>query len=281
MARRPDVSIIIPTLDEEKYIEDALNALTSQKTSLSYEIILGDGRSKDRTVKIGERYGARAVYEPKRTISAGRQKGAEAALGGIIVNSGADVHMEPHWLDRLVEPILGGTHVASMGPVLPRDGNWAERLFSAGVLKPLGHGLSRLGFHFVVADNMAVRSDIFRKAGGVQHGPRHRGRHGLDKEGSAARQGRLRAGCAHLRFHEEGARLGVCEIPAFPHIELPQVPFQRGRARGIRAGAVASLAAGTRNRRFFRQFPEFSAHRFISLLGEFSASVRRWNLHGR
>ena len=166
MARRPDVSIIIPTLDEEKYIEDALNALTSQKTPLSYEIILGDGHSKDRTVKIGERYGARAVYEPKRTISAGRQKGAEAALGRIIVHSGADVHMDPHWLDRLVEPILGGTHVASMGPVLPRDGNWAERLFSAGVLKPLGHGLSHLGFHFVVADNMAVRSDIFHKAGG-------------------------------------------------------------------------------------------------------------------
>ena len=166
MARRPDVSIVIPTLNEEEYIEDALNALTSQNTSHSYEIILGDGHSEDRTVKIAEKYGARVVYEPKRTISAGRQKGAEAAEGRVIVHSGADVHMDPHWLDRLVEPVMGRRYVASIGPVLPSDGNWGERLFSLGFLKPLGHGLSHLGFHFVAADNMAVRSDVFHKVGG-------------------------------------------------------------------------------------------------------------------
>lgn len=164
--RKPEISIVVPTLNEEGYIEDALTSLKSQFTPKEYEIIVCDGFSTDRTVEIAKKYADKIVYENKRTISAGRQTGAKAAQGDVIVCAGADVFVEPEWLDTLTRPIFGKTHVASIGSVLPRDGNRLENAFSHGVLNPLGAALSRLNTHFVVADNMALCAKTFRKIGG-------------------------------------------------------------------------------------------------------------------
>lgn len=166
MSSSPDISIVVPTLNEEDYLEEALTSLRNQFTPKDYEIIVSDGHSIDRTVEIAKKYADKVVFEKKRTISAGRQAGARAAEGKVIVSAGADVYVDSHWLDTLTRPILDKTHAASMGPVLPRDGNYIENIFSHGLLKPLGSALSRLGAHFVAADNMAIDAEVFHRAGG-------------------------------------------------------------------------------------------------------------------
>lgn len=166
MMRKPEVSIVVPTYNEEKYIRRALESLLSQKTDFDYEVIVSDGHSTDSTVKIAREMGARVVYEPKRTIAAGRHKGFMEAHGKIIVSSSADVHVKTDWLAKLVAPIQKGNYVASAGPVIPKDGNLLEHAFANGLLTPAARGLSRIGIPYVVADNMAIRADIFRKVGG-------------------------------------------------------------------------------------------------------------------
>jgi len=47
-----DVSIIIPTLNEEKSIGSYLDSIRSQETTLKYEIIVCDGKSNDKTVEV-------------------------------------------------------------------------------------------------------------------------------------------------------------------------------------------------------------------------------------
>jgi glycosyltransferase involved in cell wall biosynthesis len=163
---KPEISIVVPTLNEEAYIEEALNSLKSQFIPRKYEIIVSDGFSKDKTVELAKKYADKIVYENKRTIAAGRQTGAKAAEGKVIVCAGADVFVEPHWLDVLTRPIFNGTHVASIGPVLPRDGNSMENAFSHAILGPLGLALSKINTHFVVADNMALDARAFREIGG-------------------------------------------------------------------------------------------------------------------
>lgn len=163
---KPEISIVIPTLNEEKYIEDALESLRSQFTSRTYEIIVADGYSEDKTLDIAKGLADKIVYEKKRTISAGRQAGAKAAEGKVIVSAGADIYVEPHWLDALTKPIFDGTHIASTGPVIPLDGNIAEELFAHGFLKPATHILSKTGMHHAVADNMAIDAEVFKKIGG-------------------------------------------------------------------------------------------------------------------
>ncbi len=163
---KPDISVVIPTLNEEEYIEDALSSLTNQFIPKKYEIIICDGFSNDKTVEIAKKYADKIVYENKRTISAGRQTGAKAAEGDVIVCAGADVYVESDWLDVLTRPIFKKTHVASIGPVFPRDGNSVENAFSHAVLGPLSKVLSRINTHFVIADNMALCAKTFRGIGG-------------------------------------------------------------------------------------------------------------------
>lgn len=166
MTSKPEVSIVVPTYNEQRYVRRALEGLFAQKTDFDYEIIVSDGHSTDATVKIAKAMGARVVYEPKRTIAAGRQKGFMAARGRIIVSSSADVHVKPGWLAKLVEPIQKGKCIATAGPVIPKDGNLLEHAFARGLLTPVARGLSEIGIPYVVADNMAIRADIFRRIGG-------------------------------------------------------------------------------------------------------------------
>ena len=53
-----DISVIIPTYNEEKYVGTCLRSLSNQDYQGKYEIIISDGSSTDRTVEIARRYGA-------------------------------------------------------------------------------------------------------------------------------------------------------------------------------------------------------------------------------
>lgn len=47
-----DVSIIVPTFNHEKYIKECIGSLVYQKTDYTYEILIGDDTSTDRTGQI-------------------------------------------------------------------------------------------------------------------------------------------------------------------------------------------------------------------------------------
>ncbi len=83
------ISVIIPTLNEEKNIESTLINLTRQHHP--HEIIVADGGSGDKTAKIASRYA--------RVVSSGRgraiqmNKGASAATGDIFLFLHADTQL--------------------------------------------------------------------------------------------------------------------------------------------------------------------------------------------
>ena len=79
------ISIVIPTLNEEKIIETTLRSLRAYSGYL--EIIVSDGRSTDRTVEIARSIADTVVVHsgPERqNISKGRNRGAEVATGDIL-----------------------------------------------------------------------------------------------------------------------------------------------------------------------------------------------------
>src|SRR4051812_35384727 len=48
---QPKVSVLVLTYDHEKYIEEALQSVLRQETSLSYEIVVAEDCSTDRTLQ--------------------------------------------------------------------------------------------------------------------------------------------------------------------------------------------------------------------------------------
>ena len=60
-----DVSIIVPTLNEEKFIKQCLSSIVNQQTSLDMELIVVDGQSKDKTLDIAKNYADRVIVLKK------------------------------------------------------------------------------------------------------------------------------------------------------------------------------------------------------------------------
>lgn len=82
------LSIIIPTLNEEEDLPPLLDSIKKQDFK-DYEVVVADAGSKDRTVEIAKGYGC--IVVKGGLLPVGRNKGAEAAKGNILLFLDSDV----------------------------------------------------------------------------------------------------------------------------------------------------------------------------------------------
>lgn len=93
------ISIIIPTLNEEKLLPKLLDQLSeaSLKQKYQYEIIISDGGSKDKTIEIAKKYTDKIIIHNKpvrQKISEGKNQGYKLATGDILVFLCADCRID-------------------------------------------------------------------------------------------------------------------------------------------------------------------------------------------
>ncbi|MCX6771972.1 MAG: glycosyltransferase [Candidatus Micrarchaeota archaeon] len=163
--KRIDVSVIVPSYNEEKYIGACLAAIRRQKFSGTYEIIVGDGHSKDRTQKISRDYGARVVEENFGTASGGRYRAAKIARGRIYAFMSADVEPCQGWLQNIYDAFENKRVAWAVGSVKPIEGRFVEEI-GAAILNFFASVLNRVGLAYVNGDNVASRADAYWKCGG-------------------------------------------------------------------------------------------------------------------
>lgn len=87
------ISIVIPTLNEEKGIGvtiDSIKREEFEKRGWQLEILVVDGKSKDRTVEIAKEKGAKVIIEPRKGYGRAYKTGFKEASGEIIVTGDAD-----------------------------------------------------------------------------------------------------------------------------------------------------------------------------------------------
>ncbi|MBA2621998.1 MAG: glycosyltransferase family 2 protein [Chthoniobacterales bacterium] len=105
----PQVSVIIPALNEEEPIADVVRGCLA--TRLPSEVIVVDNGSSDRTAERAQDAGARVVDAPRgygRACAAGvRALSADCEIVVFLDGDGSDC---PELMERLVEPIIAGTH---------------------------------------------------------------------------------------------------------------------------------------------------------------------------
>lgn len=91
------LSIIIPTLNEEKYLFLLLESIKKQNFS-DYEIIVADGGSQDKTTNIAKKYNCKII---KGGLPAkGRNEGAKIAKGDLLLFLDADVFLPQKFLEK-------------------------------------------------------------------------------------------------------------------------------------------------------------------------------------
>jgi glycosyltransferase involved in cell wall biosynthesis len=111
----PTVSVVIPTLNAERYLAECLGALRAQEYDGDVEILIVDGGSTDRTLEIARRFDVEHVLEnPLRTGESGKAVGFRAATGDLILSIDSDnVVIGADWLRRMAEPFDDPEVIAS------------------------------------------------------------------------------------------------------------------------------------------------------------------------
>jgi len=160
------VSIVIPTLNEEKILGKSLNSIANQSTGQDVELIIVDSYSTDRTLEIAREFTKKIYSVPPGIIGRARQKGSEMANGEIIISAGADNIYDKNWLDELIAPIALKNNVASAGKLLPLEGNFIENSFSEYFLSPAYCMSLKLGIPLIAGESMAFSKDAFSKVHG-------------------------------------------------------------------------------------------------------------------
>jgi len=164
------ISIIVPTLNEEKVIERCLRSLKKQSYDGRTEVIVADGRSTDHTRGLARKNGARVVVEKKRSAAAERQRGAEAAKGGVLVFCDADAVYDYNWLKELLAPFKEKEVVVTHGRILIDDGTHLENILAEGGLNPLMRLSNWLGLPNGAGSSLAIRRGVFKEIKGFDTG---------------------------------------------------------------------------------------------------------------
>ena len=120
------ISIIIPTYNEERYLPKLLNCIKKQSYK-DYEIIVADSNSKDRTRQIAKKFWCRIVNGG--LPAAGRNNGAKATKGEILLFLDADVQFDKDFLKNAIEEMHKRNLDAAGLYIRPLGNNVIDKIF--------------------------------------------------------------------------------------------------------------------------------------------------------
>jgi succinoglycan biosynthesis protein ExoA len=146
----PLVTIAIPCLNEERYIEKCLDDVFAQDYPADrIEVLVGDGMSTDRTREIlrtiEERHPGRVrtIDNPKRLQAAAMNAMIEAARGDVIVRMDVHARYARDYVRQCVDVLrdTGADNVGGAQRAIPET--WFQRALCAALDSPLAVGGAR------------------------------------------------------------------------------------------------------------------------------------------
>jgi succinoglycan biosynthesis protein ExoA len=141
------VTIIVPALNEEKYIREAVASLIPRHEGVDYELIVMDGGSTDRTSSIVEDMAAtnprvRLEHNPGRYQSAAVNRGAKIAKpdSRIIIRADSHAQYPPDFVVGLVKELRKRDVASIVVPMRTRGSGFLQRGIAAAQNSRLGNG---------------------------------------------------------------------------------------------------------------------------------------------
>jgi glycosyltransferase involved in cell wall biosynthesis len=171
-------SVVVPIRNEEKYIGTCLKSLLEQSLPCdSYEIIVVDGRSSDRSKEIVEQIqhdfpSVRCLDNPAAIAPVAMNIGIRNARGKVIIRADGHNFYPRTYIENCVKYLdqTGADNVGGPWLTVPADKNFGARLVAAILSNPFGVGGSR--FRTSQADGFvetvpfgAFRRDLFDRIG--------------------------------------------------------------------------------------------------------------------
>lgn len=149
-AARPLVSVVMPILDEERHLEDAVAMVLRQDWPGPLEVVLALGPSRDRTDEIAARIAARdarvrLVPNPGGRTPEALNAAIAASRGAVVVRVDGHAEIPDDYVSTAVE-VLDRTGADTVGGTMDARGTTTfERAVAAAMRSSLGVGSAR--FH--------------------------------------------------------------------------------------------------------------------------------------
>lgn len=122
------VSIIIPTLNEERFIGKLLKSLL-QQTERPYEIIVVDGGSHDDTRSIVSSYEGVSLHTADKPVGNQRTHGGMKARGDMLLFLDADTQLPEDFLRESLKQIRKRSLDSACPQYIPYPGSFSINLF--------------------------------------------------------------------------------------------------------------------------------------------------------
>ena len=146
----PAVSVVLPVLNEELHLANAVNSILSQDYSGPLEVILALGPSKDKTNQIAKNLASSdsritLVENPSGRTAAGLNAAINKSKNPIIVRVDAHSELQKNYISQAIE-VMKSSGAVNVGGIMGAEGKTLfEKTVAAAMRSPLGVGASR--FH--------------------------------------------------------------------------------------------------------------------------------------
>ncbi len=169
------ISVVIPAYNEEKYLGKTLQSLVLQETKYSFEVVVVDNASTDRTADVAESFSSqlnhlRVIRESKKGRGQARATGMDASRGRIILCTDADAVLPPNWVEKMVDALEANpaaVAVSSAGKIVDFD-PITNALYWLGDLFYMYSYRIFLGYNTIVGFSLAVRAQAYQRSGGFR-----------------------------------------------------------------------------------------------------------------
>lgn len=164
----PFVSVILPILNEENYLKDAVLSILSQDYQGRFEVVLAVGPSRDRTREIADslhRDDERVIIvdNPSGRTAAGLNAALRASQGAIIVRVDGHAQIPQDYISNAVQTLIA-TGAVNVGGVMAAVGVTPFEKSVAGAMRsPLGVGASRFHTGGTPGEVDTVYLGVFRR----------------------------------------------------------------------------------------------------------------------
>lgn len=161
--KKLSISFIIPAYNEELFLPQVLKKIGKYTpTALSYEVIVADNGSEDKTVKLAEAAGAKVIVNKEATIGGLRNLAVDVSTGEILVFLDADIMLTQMWADNIIDVCQtlseNPYQVTGSRYGIPTSASWIERSW----FKPLVSQESK----YINSGHMIVTRKLFDIVGG-------------------------------------------------------------------------------------------------------------------
>ena len=230
----PFFSVIIPTLNEEKFLPKLLDDLVKQKKQ-NFEVIIVDGGSEDKTEEVAKKYSERlklSFYEHhRRNVSFQRNFGVANSQGKYMLFLDADSRISPTFIKIATKIINKEKGLIFIPYIIPGEKNYQlELVFKlANYLAEYSHSIGR---PFSTGGNMIVEKNCFQLIGGFPEDVFISEDHGLILKafkwgirGKFMRKAKVKFNLRRMK--KEGIRLWYKNLVAIAHILLKRKIYKK------------------------------------------------------